>query len=115
MVLQIRAGAAPFTVWKMCLTLGWSFKINRLHVLLACWTPQMTQKIRYFWCLIIVSFRGVPLTIHDEIAAFYARNGFGPVLGARPRTVPVFTGCLLVPLPNIETRHRYLSTTTSTT
>jgi len=50
----------------------------------------------------------MPLTLHDELAAFYERNGFGPVLGARPRTVPVFTGCLLVPLPNIEVRHRYL-------
>ncbi len=50
----------------------------------------------------------MPLTLHDELAAFYERNGFGPVLGARPRTVPVFTGCLLVPLPNIEARHRYL-------
>jgi hypothetical protein len=48
------------------------------------------------------------LTLHDELAAFYERNGFGPVVGARPRTVPVFTGCLLVPLPNIEARHRYL-------
>jgi hypothetical protein len=48
------------------------------------------------------------LTLHDELAAFYERNGFGPVLGSRPRTVPVFTGCLLVPLPNIEARRRYL-------
>jgi hypothetical protein len=48
------------------------------------------------------------LTLHDELAAFYERSGFGPVVGARPRTVPVFTGCLLVPLPNIEARRRYL-------
>lgn len=48
------------------------------------------------------------MTLQGELAAFYKRNGFGPVLGARPRTVPVFTGCLLVPLPNIEVRHRYL-------
>lgn len=48
------------------------------------------------------------MTLQDELSAFYERNGFGPVLGTRPRTVPVFTGCLLVPLPNIELRHRYL-------
>src|SRR5690606_3128273 len=50
----------------------------------------------------------MPLTLHDELAAFYERNGFVPALRARPRTVPVFTGCLLVALPNIEVRHRYL-------
>lgn len=48
------------------------------------------------------------MTLQDELAAFYERSGFGSTVGARPRTVPVFTGCLLVPLPNIETRHRYL-------
>ena len=48
------------------------------------------------------------MTLQEELAAFYKRNGFGPVVGARPRTVPVFTGCLLVPMPNIEVRHRYL-------
>lgn len=48
------------------------------------------------------------MTLHDELAAFYKRNGFGDVLGARPSTVPVYTGCLLVPLPNIETRRRFL-------
>lgn len=48
------------------------------------------------------------MTLEDELLAFYERSGFGPVLGARPRTVPVFTGCLLVPLPNVEVRHRYL-------
>lgn len=48
------------------------------------------------------------MTLQDELAAFYARSGFGTVLGARPRTVKVYTGCMLVPLPNIETRRRYL-------
>lgn len=48
------------------------------------------------------------MTLQDALAAFYKRNGFGPVVGERPKTVPVFTGCLLVPLPNIEVRHRYL-------
>ena len=39
-------------------------------------------------------------TLDEELAAFYARSGFGAVIGARPCTVKVYTGCLLVPLPN---------------
>nr|WKF59610.1 hypothetical protein HUO10_004121 [Paraburkholderia busanensis] len=46
--------------------------------------------------------------LREELADFYRRSGFGPVVGARPRTVPVFAGCMLVPLPNIEVRRRYL-------
>jgi hypothetical protein len=48
------------------------------------------------------------MTLHDELVAFYAKSGFGEVIGARPLTVPVYTGCMLVPLPNIETRRRFL-------
>jgi len=48
------------------------------------------------------------MTLPDELAAFYRRNGFGDVVGARPLTVRVYTGCMLVPLPNIETRRRFL-------
>jgi len=48
------------------------------------------------------------MSLNDELAAFYASNHFGNVVGARPLTVPVYTGCMLVPLPNIETRRRYL-------
>jgi len=48
------------------------------------------------------------LNLHDELAAFYKRSGFGAVVGARSLTVPVYTGCMLVPLPNIETRRRFL-------
>ncbi|NRA61785.1 MAG: hypothetical protein HRU25_12910 [Psychrobium sp.] len=48
------------------------------------------------------------MTIDQELEAFYRRVGFGEVLGDRPCTVPVYTGCLLVPLPNIETRYKYL-------
>ena len=47
-------------------------------------------------------------TLQDELASFYKRSGFGDVVGARTLTVPVYTGCMLVPLPNIETRHTYL-------
>jgi hypothetical protein len=46
--------------------------------------------------------------LDDELATFYRRCGFGDVIGARPCTVKVYTGCLLVPLPNIEARHTYL-------
>jgi hypothetical protein len=48
------------------------------------------------------------MTLQEELADFYQRSGFGPDVGARPRTVPVYTGCMLVPLPNIEVRRRYL-------
>jgi hypothetical protein len=48
------------------------------------------------------------MRLQDELAAFYKRSGFGQVVGARPLTVPVYTGCMLVPLPNIETRRRFL-------
>jgi hypothetical protein len=48
------------------------------------------------------------MTIQQELEKFYLRVGFGDVLGKRPLTVPVYTGCLLVPLPNIETRYKYL-------
>jgi hypothetical protein len=47
-------------------------------------------------------------TLQDELDAFYKRSGFGDVPGARPRTVRVYTGCLLVPMPNIEARRRFL-------
>lgn len=48
------------------------------------------------------------MALRDELATFYRRNGFGEVIGSRPLTVPVYTGCILVPLPNIEARRRYL-------
>ena len=49
-----------------------------------------------------------PSSLDGELEAFYRRSGFGPVIGERRLTVPVYTGCMLVPLPNIETRRRYL-------
>lgn len=48
------------------------------------------------------------MSLDVELQDFYRRHGFGETIGARPLTVPVYTGCMLVPLPNIETRHRYL-------
>ena len=48
------------------------------------------------------------MTLDEELAAFYRKCGFGDVAGKRPLTVRVYTGCLLVPMPNIETRRRYL-------
>lgn len=46
--------------------------------------------------------------LDSELNEFYDRHGFGPTLGARPRFVGVYTGCALVPMPNIETRRRFL-------
>lgn len=48
------------------------------------------------------------MTIDLELRQFYERHGFGDVPGKRPRTVPVYTGCMLAPLPNFETRRRFL-------
>jgi hypothetical protein len=48
------------------------------------------------------------VNLQVELAAFYKRSGFGETVGHRPRTVAVYTGCMLVPLPNIETRRLYL-------
>ncbi len=43
------------------------------------------------------------------LSQFYRKNGFGADLGKRILvTVKVYTGCMLVPLPNIETRRKYL-------
>jgi len=47
-------------------------------------------------------------TLLAQLAAFYRRNGLGEVIGSRSASVAVYTGCILVPLPNIETRRRYL-------
>lgn len=48
------------------------------------------------------------MDLEEELTSFYKRSGFGDVVGARSLTVPVYTGCMLVPLPNIETRRRFL-------
>ena len=47
-------------------------------------------------------------SLTDALSQFYQRSGFGEKIGQREALVPVYTGCILVPLPNIETRHRYL-------
>jgi len=48
------------------------------------------------------------MQLKEELAAFYRKHGFGEATGKRAYTVPVYTGCMLVPLPNIEARHKYL-------
>ena len=48
------------------------------------------------------------MNLDQALRKFYAQSGFGDEPGKRPLTVQVYTGCLLVPLPNIETRHIYL-------
>jgi len=48
-------------------------------------------------------------TLHEAMELFYQKNGFGPIAGDRePLTVGVYTGCLIVPMPNIGVRHKYL-------
>lgn len=49
-----------------------------------------------------------PVSIDTELQDFYQRHGFGDEPGERPPTVQVYTGCILVPLPNIETRYKLL-------
>ena len=46
------------------------------------------------------------MTPNEALAAFYARHRFQP--GKRSWFVGVYVGCMLVPLPNIEARHRYI-------
>ena len=41
------------------------------------------------------------------LAAFYQKHQFEP--GKRSWMVGVYVGCMLVPLPNIEARHRYIT------
>ena len=48
------------------------------------------------------------MSIDKELNDFYQKHGFGEDLGKRPKTVSVYTGCIIVPMPNIETRRRYL-------
>ncbi|CAM2817542.1 hypothetical protein [Acinetobacter celticus] len=48
-------------------------------------------------------------SLDEAYALFYQKNGFGPIVGDRePLTVGVYTGCLIVPMPNIGVRHKYL-------
>ena len=49
------------------------------------------------------------MSIQQALALFYQNNGFAPIQAEQePCTVNVYNGCLLVPLPNIAVRHKYL-------
>lgn len=48
------------------------------------------------------------MSIDSEIKDFYLKHGFGNDIGVRPKLVRVYTGCMLVPMPNIETRRIFL-------
>ncbi|MHA3891403.1 hypothetical protein [Acinetobacter sp. GXMZU3951] len=49
------------------------------------------------------------MSIDQALDLFYQHHGFAPILPEQePCTVHVYNGCLLVPLPNIGVRHRYL-------
>lgn len=60
----------------------------------------------------ITSMSSIPfdrMSIHQALALFYQQNGFAPIqIEQEPCTVKVYNGCLLVPLPNIKVRHKYL-------
>ena len=49
-------------------------------------------------------------SLNSALQEFYLKHGFGSDIGKRkPLTVKVYTGCMLVPLPNIEARRKYLT------
>ncbi len=52
--------------------------------------------------------QSIQTSIQQELENFYHRLGFTGTAEQERKTVPVYVGCLLVPLPNIETRHKYL-------
>jgi hypothetical protein len=49
------------------------------------------------------------MDVNTALSEFYTKHGFGNDIGKRPPlTVKVYTGCMLVPLPNLEVRRIYL-------
>jgi hypothetical protein len=46
------------------------------------------------------------MTPQQALEDFYRKYNFQP--GKKSWTIGVYVGCMLVPLPNIETRHRYI-------
>jgi len=48
------------------------------------------------------------MNIHLALNNFYEESGFELETGKRPAFVEVFVGCLLIPLPNVETRRKYI-------
>lgn len=50
-----------------------------------------------------------PLNIPEALLTFNQQHDFGDEIGQHQKWfVGVYTGCLIVPMPNIETRHKYL-------
>jgi len=52
--------------------------------------------------------KGVAVNIESALNQFYKESGFDAETGKRPAFVEVFVGCLLIPLPNVETRRKYI-------
>lgn len=48
------------------------------------------------------------MDIDKALKIFYQASGFEIETGKRPAFVEVFVGCLLIPLPNVETRRKYI-------
>lgn len=58
---------------------------------------------------VLASIQLEQMSIHQALDLFYQNNGFAPIQAEQePCTVHVYNGCLLVPLPNIAVRHKYL-------
>ena len=57
----------------------------------------------------LASIQSDQISIHQALDLFYQNNGFAPIQAEQePCTVHVYNGCLLVPLPNIAVRYKYL-------
>jgi len=48
------------------------------------------------------------MRIDHALTEFYKESGFEIETGKRPAFVEVFVGCMLIPLPNVETRRKYI-------
>ncbi len=48
------------------------------------------------------------MNLDQALNDFYRASGFAAETGKRPAFVDVFVGCLLIPLPNIEIRRKYI-------
>jgi len=48
------------------------------------------------------------MNIDKALKVFYEESGFEVESGKRPAFVEVFVGCMLIPLPNVDTRRKYI-------
>jgi len=48
------------------------------------------------------------MKLDQALIQFYQESGFDLRTGEKPAFVDVFVGCMLIPLPNLETRRKYI-------